>query len=418
MQLWKALKAFPAWRLAVPICRLGMVIREAQPPRPSNHQTPTGNAFTWRLASYYAAFFAALGVQVPFLPVWFAAKGLDASLIGMVLALPMLVRVFAIPATARIADAYDALRPVIIVGSAAAALGYGLLAFAQGTAAIIAVYALASAFYTPLMPLADAYALRGLVRERYGPVRLWGSAAFIVATLGGGVLLDAIAPPDLVWLVVATVIATAAGAYALARLPMQPPATRHVAHAPPYRNAALLGIAVAAGLVQASHAVYYGFSTIAWKAAGLSGLSIGTLWAIGVLAEIALFACSARWAGSSMQLLVAGAAGGTLRWGVMALDPPAFTLPVLQCLHGLSFGATHLGSIGAVARLAPAQSGATAQGFLAVIIGLLMAACMAVSGALYAELHAKAYAVMSLIAALGGAVCYATMRRTGPRMGG
>jgi hypothetical protein len=47
-----------------------------------------------------------------------------------------------------------------------------------------------------------------------------------------------------------------------------------------------------------------------------------------------------------------------------------------------------------------------------------MAACMAVSGALYAELHAKAYAVMSLIAALGGAVCYATMRRTGPRMGG
>ena len=119
-----------------------------------------------------------------------------------------------------------------------------------------------------------------------------------------------------------------------------------------------------------------------------------------------------------MQLLAAGAAGGTLRWGVMALDPPAFTLPVLQCLHGLSFGATHLGSIGAVARLAPAQSGATAQGFLALIIGLLMAACMAVSGALYAELHAKAYAVMALIAALGGAVCYATMRRTGPRIGG
>jgi PPP family 3-phenylpropionic acid transporter len=394
------------------------VIRKWPPRPPPDHRAPIGNAFTWRLASYYAAFFAALGVQVPFLPVWFAAKGLDASLIGLVLALPMLVRVFAIPATARIADAYDALRPVIIVASVAAALGYGLLAFAQGTAAIIAVYALASAFYTPLMPLADAYALRGLVRERYGPVRLWGSAAFIVATLGGGVLLDAIAPSDLVWLVVATVIATAAAAYALARLPMQPAATRHVAHAPPYRNAALLGIAVAAGLVQASHAVYYGFSTISWKSAGLSGVSIGTLWAIGVLAEIALFACSARWAGSSMQLLVAGAAGGTLRWGVMALDPPAFTLPVLQCLHGLSFGATHLGSIGAVARLAPAQSGATAQGFLALIIGLLMAACMAVSGALYAELHAKAYAVMALIAALGGAVCYATMRRTGPCMGG
>jgi PPP family 3-phenylpropionic acid transporter len=384
---------------------------------PSNHQIPTAKAFAWRLATYYAAFFAALGVQVPFLPVWFAAKGFDTSLLGLVLALPMFVRVFAIPAIARVADLHDALRAVIVVASVAAALGYGILALAQGAAAIVAAYVFASAFYTPLMPLADAYALRGLTGERapYGRVRLWGSAAFIAATLAGGMLLDAIAPSDLIWLIVAAVIATAAAACALAAPPAHAAGTASFSTAPVHRNPQLFGVAVAAGLVQGSHAVYYGFSTIAWQAAGLSGTSIGALWAIAVLAEIVLFASSARWAESPMQLLLAGAAGGTLRWGLMALDPPAVALPLLQCLHAFSFGATHLGSIGAVARLAPAQSGATAQGTLALIIGLLMAGCMAVSGALYAEMHARAYAVMALIAALGGAVCYATLRRARTR---
>jgi PPP family 3-phenylpropionic acid transporter len=180
---------------------------------------------------------------------------------------------------------------------------------------------------------------------------------------------------------------------------------------PLLRDARLFWIAIAAGLVQGSHAIYYGFSTIAWQAAGFSGPSIGGLWSIGVLAEIALFACSARWTESPLRLLFAGAAGAVVRWTAMALDPPAITLPFLQCLHALSFGATHLGSIGVFARLAAAQSGASAQGYLAVVVGLIMAACMAVSGLLYAELRMQAYFVMAAIAGLGGIICYAASGR-------
>ena len=29
----------------------------------------------------------------------------------------------------------------------------------------------------------------------------------------------------------------------------------------------------------------------------------------------------------------------------MAFDPPGWTLPILQTLHGLSFGASHLGAV-------------------------------------------------------------------------
>ena len=119
-----------------------------------NPQIPTGEAFAWRLALFYAALFLALGVQLPFLPVWLAAKGLDAREIGIVLAIPMLIRVLAIPLAARAADRHDALRGTILLSAAAAVLGYGLVGLAEGALRIMLAFALVSAFYTPMMPLA------------------------------------------------------------------------------------------------------------------------------------------------------------------------------------------------------------------------------------------------------------------------
>ena len=90
------------------------------------------------------------------------------------------------------------------------------------------------------------------------------------------------------------------------------------------------------------------------------------LWALGVLAEIVLFAFAGRLTAAinPTMLLIIGAAGAAVRWAAMAFNPPTLALPLLQCLHGLSFGATHLGMMGFIARAAPAQLAATAQGTL------------------------------------------------------
>src|ERR1700704_3589930 len=183
-------------------------------------QKSTGEQFSLRLKAFYAALFLVLGVQLPFLPVWLTAKGLDAGAIGIVLAIPAVIRIVAIPVATRMVDRRDAVRGVIILASAAAVAGFAALAFTQGAAAIMLVYALASAAYAPVMMLADTYALRGLAQRgrAYGPVRVWGSAAFIAASFGAGALLDRMAPVDLIWLmVVAMAIATAA---ALALVPL------------------------------------------------------------------------------------------------------------------------------------------------------------------------------------------------------
>jgi len=348
-------------------------------------------------------------VQLPFLPVWLAAKGLDAASIGLVLAVPMVVRAVVIPFATHIADRYQALRAVIAAAAAAAVLGYGATGLSQGAAAITAGFALASAFYTPLMPLADAYAFRGLngIGRSYGPVRLWGSAAFIGGSFAAGFLLDVIAARDLIWLIVAAMALTAAAGFALAPLAPRPGVAAPPAPPAPSARALLrdrgfLAVAAGAGLIQASHAVYYGFATLDWQAAGLGGGEIATLWALAVVAEIALFAASGRLPFKPTTLLMAGAGGAVIRWSAMAFDPLPPVLLLLQCLHALSFGATHLAAVGFVARAAPVELSATAQGHLAVALGLIMAGAMGLSGVLYARLGSLAYLAMAFAAFAGG----------------
>ena len=372
---------------------------------PARSKIPTGASFAWRLAFFYSALCAALGFQMPFLPVWLAAKGLDAGAVGIALAIPLVIRVVAIPIATRIADRCDAARAVIIIGAAGSLLGYVAVALAWTPEAIMAAIALASAFYAPLMPLADAYALGGLAARgrSYGPVRLWGSGAFIAGTLGGGLLLDLIAPLDLIWVVVTALLVNAGAAGLLAPLGVNAPTglANRASASVLLCDRRFLVIAGAAALIQASHAVYYGFSTLQWRAAGLDGVTIGILWAVGVVAEIALFAISARLALKPVALLLAGAAGGVLRWGMMAFDPPVLTLAVLQCLHAFSFGATHLGAVGFMARAAPPALAASAQGYLAVVLASVMAAAMGISGELYARWGSGAYWAMAVLAALG-----------------
>ena len=379
----------------------------------------TAARFVRRLALFYVALFVSIGIQLPFFPLWLEAKGLDAGMIGFVLAAPMVVRLFSIPVLTRLADHHQALRGAIFTASVLAAAGTIALGFTEGGLAILIVFTLASVPFTPVMPLAEAYALRGLaqVGRAYGPVRLWGSAAFIGGSLGAGWIIDSLAPGNLIWLIAAAMLASAVAAAGLVPLPTHTPVMD--APEPSYqgflRTPGFAMVAAAAGLIQASHAVYYGFSSLDWKAAGLDGTAVGILWAIGVAAEITLFAFSDRlplWL-HPPALLLAGALGASLRWTIMAFDPPTAALPFLQCLHGLSFGATHLGAIGFVARAAPAGRAATAQGSLAVVLGGTMAVSMGLSGVLYENFGGQAYASMALLAAAGASCAITVWRRPG-----
>jgi PPP family 3-phenylpropionic acid transporter len=364
--------------------------------------------FAPRLAALYAAIFITSGILLPFFPLWLKAKGLDPGMIGIVLAAPMIVRIIAIPAASGVADARDALRGTILTASCLGVLGYALLGWTSGAAGILLVYALTTLVLTPVLPLAETYAFKGLsARGRaYGPVRLWGSVAFIVGTFIAGFATDTIPARYLIWLIVAGAVLTAWAAFTLEPLHASAPHAgapltprRHL-----LRDPAFIAVVAASSLIQASHAVYYGFSALQWRGIGLDGAAIAALWALGVVAEIVLFAASARLPPffQPITLLTIGAIGAAVRWTAMAFNPPDAALPLLQLLHALSFGATHLGALSFIARHAPQGQSATAQGYLSIAQGAVMAAATGLSGWLYGALGAQAYAAMALAAVAGG----------------
>lgn len=372
--------------------------------------------FAPRLAAFYAGLFVMSGILLPFFPLWLKAKGLDPQMIGLVLAAPIVARLIAVPLVARAADRREALRAAIVATSFLGVAGFVLVGLAEGARAILIAYTLAALALTPVMPLAETYALKGLTARgrAYGPVRLWGSMSFILGTFVAGFATDTIPARTLIWLIAAASLISALAALALEPLASAaPPAsTPDRPRKPLLLDPAFIAVLAAASLIQSSHAVYYGFSALEWRGAGLDGTAIAALWALGVIAEIVLFALSGRLPPffQPVTLLMIGATGAALRWAAMALDPPALLLPWLQLLHAASFGASHLGALGFVARHAPTGQSATAQGYLAIALGVAMAAATALSGWLYGAFGAHAYAAMALAAVAGGACGYVAQR--------
>jgi len=372
------------------------------------HSQFSTDHFARRMAAFYAAFFLFGGIQLPFFPVWLEARGLDASTIGLVIAAPTLVRIIVTPIVAHQADRRRALKAALVIASMVGVLAMTVVGLVQGAVAILLCYTAAAMAFSPMMSLSDAYAVSGLAARgrAYGPVRLWGSAAFIAGNVGAGSMLGVIAPGNLIWLIIAALLVTVIAATALAPLDADSrPAPETVLHSPLIllRNPAFVAVALASGLIQSSHSLFYGFSTLQWRAAGLGGTLIGALWGIGVLAEIVLFALSARLPSTlrPTALMAIGGLGAVLRWSAMALDPPVAALPLLQVLHAASFGATHLGVMGFLARTVPRELAATAQGFIATLSGIVMASATGGAGLLYAATGSLAYLMMASMALVG-----------------
>ncbi len=374
-----------------------------------------------RIAMVYGALFFGIGVSLPFLPVWLKARGLGVEQIALVLAVQSGLRVIASPLMSHLADRLGRLRPVMAGCALAALAGLFWLAGAGGFASIVLGVAVAYGAFAPLMPMTEAYAVSAGRRHGldYGRMRLWGSLAFMAGNLVAGAALDVLAAGHLIWLIVA---AQAALVGALLLLPpREQTADEHarqettVGQGLALASGAFAVFVLAAGLVQGSHAMVYGFSALHWKTLGYSGSVVGMLWATGVLAEVVLFWFSARlMAGlGALRLLMLGAAAAVVRWAGLSFDPPLIVLFMLQSLHGLSFGASHLGAIEFIrSRTAPARA-ATAQAIYgAVAGGVFMTGAMWASGRLYRAFAADAWWVMAMMAALSLGLA-AALRRKG-----
>jgi MFS transporter, PPP family, 3-phenylpropionic acid transporter len=389
---------------------------------PSESQIPTTSGsgpgrFAGRLALFYGALFSLVGCHLPFFPVWLRAVGIDAFWIGIITSVPALTRFSVLPFVTGLADRRGALRGAMILTAFMTTLGFAIVGSQQRPLLVFIAYVVTASMWTPMVPLTDAYALRGVVRYglNYGRLRLWGSAAFVVGALACGLLIDVIATKHLIWVIAAVAAVGAAVSLGLQPLDGQKPATATSRRATALlRTPGFAAIIMASALIQGSHAAYYTFASITWQLSGFGGLTIAGLWALGVLAEIVVFALSPRLTLQPAVLVMIGGLSAVVRWLVTAQAPSIELLAVVQAAHGLTFGLTQVGIMGLMVRNVPLHVMAQAQGYLAACSGVVASSASVLSGAIFARHGPAVYYLMAAMAFLGAAVMWSARGRLAP----
>jgi MFS transporter, PPP family, 3-phenylpropionic acid transporter len=353
-----------------------------------------------RLALFFGAYFVVIGIILPFWPTWLESRGLTAQQIGLLLALGSWGKLVGNPIFTWVADRIGDFKLPLILITAASLVFYILFAFADGFWPLFIVTMLSALCLTSIVPLGDGLAMSLVARYglHYGRIRLWGSVSFIAAGAGAGWLLTDRHVDLVLLLVVAAVGVTLVTCMALPDIGSTPGQRPGGSWLSLLANRRFVVFLFASGLVQSSHAVLYGFATLHWLAAGHDKDTIGLLWAIGVVAEVALFAAAGgvvERLGPIWLLVLAGVAG-MLRWTIAAVSTDLLVLGLIQVLHGMTFGATHLAAMYYLMREVPPGLAATAQGLYgAVAWGAAFGLAMLAAGALYAAYGGGAFFVMA-----------------------
>ncbi len=382
-------------------------------------------AFAVPVALFFAAFFVVYGMHVPFMPVWLNWRGLTPGEISVVIAAPLFLRLFVTAVIAMAADREMAHRRYLIILAWLCLIFVVALAFSSSFGAILVFATLLMLCNSTIMPLIETIAVNGM-RHRgldYGRVRLWGSLSFVAASFAGGVAISAFGGGAGVWLIAFGCALTVVAGHFL------PPPERLPGPAKPslplWRAEAMRKLMkerhfrfflLAVGFAIGAHAAFYAFGILIWEAQGLSATWCGSLWAIGVFAEVLLFSISGKLIQrvGAARLIALGAAASVVRWLAMAFDPPLAVLLPLQILHGLTYGATHIGAIHYIHDTVSREQQGTAQALYATISsGLAMGCSTLIAGWLYASGGSLSYLAMAAISviALGAGVWLARSQK-------
>ncbi len=312
----------------------------------------------WRLSGLYLFYFAALGAMIPFLTLYLDLVGFSAREIGLLFGIQVTARIVAPNLVAWYSDRdgrhmrtarLAALGCCITITGLWLGTSFGWVAF------VLAAWAFC---FSAMLPQLESTTLNHLGEQGYGKIRLWGSVGFIAAVVALGPALDVRGAGFLVPVMFALLAALFVASLLVPdkHHPVAAPATGSFLGALARREVILL---IVVGLcAQFAHGPYYSFFSLYLEGLGYTRAAIGQFWALGVIAEIAVFVYMGRLlARYPARVLLAWSLGlSTLRWLLIAgfADKMA-ALAFAQILHLASFGIFHAVSIGLVHRYFPGR---------------------------------------------------------------
>jgi PPP family 3-phenylpropionic acid transporter len=301
----------------------------------------------WLRACYFF-FFAILGVLVPYLGVFFDARGFDAQEIGSLLAILMATRIVAPNLWAMVADRTGMRAGLIKLGAFCAALTFISFFFEGGFWYLAISLTIYTFFWNAILAQLEVITLETLGdnANQYGAIRSWGSVGYIVLVVLAGVSIERLGAEVLPYIGMVLFIGLL-----ICSMPL--PSTKAAVLSGSERpkltlDKPIILFLLSALLLQMSVGPFYGFFVLYLKQVGYSETFAGIMVAFGVLAEIGIFLYASKLIGKYglRLLLIVSIVLTSVRWLILGYYPDVIIMLVFsQTLHAFTFGLTHAVSI-------------------------------------------------------------------------
>jgi len=300
----------------------------------------------YRLSGFYLFYFAAIGALVPYWSVYLKSLGYRAEQIGALIAIIMVTKIVAPYIWGWIADHTGRRIGIVRLASLLAFVAFGGVFLGDGFWWLALIMGLFSFFWNASLPQFEALTLNYLGKNthRYSAIRLWGSMGFIISVIGLGYFLEQFGIGTLPLVLMLLFLGIWLGSLAV-------PEQSGIRTVPgegsiflALRQPGVITLLLLCFLMQLSHGPYYTFFSIYLEDNGYSRSDVGQLWALGVIAEVAVFLVMHRLLPrlGARLLLMISLAITTIRWlliGFFVTHP--MVIIFAQILHAASFGVYH-----------------------------------------------------------------------------
>jgi PPP family 3-phenylpropionic acid transporter len=317
----------------------------------------------YRLSSYYFFYFAALGVFVPFWPIFLQTDlGFSAVQIGQLMAGFMTSKVIAPLVWGWLVDHFDRRLFLIRLAALLSIIFIAGIFLQQSFWWVMLIMLLFGFFWNASLPQFEALTLNHLGKQvdRYSQIRLWGSLGFIVMVAGlpfylGEERQDLTSIPVFILIMF---IAIWASTWLVKDKEHHVASHEHGSLWSVLKHPIVIALLLACALQQGSHGVYYTFFSIYLEEHDYSRVYIGWMWALGVMAEVILFLFMYRIMSrfGACYLFSLAMVLTTIRWVMLAywvdIEP---LLWVAQLLHAATYGLFHASAIHLIHELFPGR---------------------------------------------------------------
>ncbi len=305
----------------------------------------------WTLSSFYAFYFAALGGTVPYLALYFESIGFNPKQIGILMSSLLITKIIAPNFWGYIFDSQSIKNSsfkskTISIALVTCCVIFLFLNFTENFWLIAGLMFAYSFFWNAVLPQMESvvYNHLGENRQRYGLIRVWGSIGFIVSVISLGWLIENFGIGVLLPAITFIFIALALHGFFIKNTPNFNSEDQSDSTFLHLFTPTIVIVLVLGSISQMTYAPFYTFFSIYLESYGYSKTLIGWLWALGVIAEVAvfLFAHHLLIKFDIFKLLLACFAITALRWWMLSEFPDSLPLLVLtQMLHAISFGLYH-----------------------------------------------------------------------------